>query len=99
MAKRNKHAGWSLAQRAEYGKAVMQSKADQMKTNYASSLGRAVANYTAVGFNAQMVADYKAGLERGAKNYKVDPERWATNYLRKAGPAVGQVVIPGTAII
>ena len=77
----------SLESMAAKGKAKYAAKKATMVTNYAGSVGRAVAHYKAVGFGGQMSRSYEAGMANGASRYTsavLDENKWEARWLEKA---------------
>jgi len=71
-----------LAGMASKGEAKLRRKADAMASSYNAAKGRAVTNYSAVGFGPTRTAAYRAGVE--AATYRApDPGKWSRNWQAK----------------
>lgn len=71
-----------LAAMASKGEGKLRRKADSMASSYNAAKGRAVTNYSAVGFGPTRTANYRAGVE--AATYRApDPDKWSRNWMAK----------------
>lgn len=72
----------TIAEMAAKGEAKLRRKAATMATSYNAAKGRAVTNFSAVGFGPTRTANYRAGVE-AATYVAPDPTKWARNWLAK----------------
>ncbi len=71
-----------LAAMAAKGEGKLRRKAGAMASSYNAAKGRAVTNFSAVGFGPTRTANYRAGVE--AATYRApDPDKWSRNWQAK----------------
>jgi hypothetical protein len=76
-----------INQMAAKGKAKYAAKKSTMVANYQAAIGRAVANYSSVGFGPSMTRAYETGLNIGKGFYtadRLDENKWEQRWLAKA---------------
>jgi len=71
-----------MAEMAAKGEAKLRRKAATMATSYNAAKGRAVTNFSAVGFGPTRTANYRTGVE-AATYVAPDPTKWSRNWLAK----------------
>jgi len=72
----------TMNEMASKGQGKLTRRAATMAASYNASKGRAVTNYSAVGFGPTRTANYRAGVE-AAVYIAPDPAKWARNWLAK----------------
>lgn len=71
-----------LAGMASKGEAKLRRKANSMAASYEAAKGRAVENFSAVGFGPTRTANYREGVN--AATYRApDPSKWRRNWEAK----------------
>jgi len=73
----------TLDEMAAKGKAKLSAKAASMKRSYSAALPRMKTGYDATPFGPTRKANYKSGVDAGAKFYHVDPDKWERNWKAK----------------
>ena len=72
----------SMPEMAAKGADKLRRKAGSMATSYNAAKGRAVTNFSAVGFGPTRTANYRSGVD--AATYRApDPDKWSRNWLAK----------------
>ncbi len=72
----------TMAEMASKGADKLRRKAGSMASSYEAAKGRAVTNFSAVGFGPTRTANYRAGVD-AARYIAPDPDKWSRNWLAK----------------
>jgi len=72
----------TMAEMAAKGADKLRRKAVTMASSYEAAKGRAVTNYSAVGFGPTRTSNYRAGVD-AARYIAPDPDKWSRNWLAK----------------
>jgi len=72
----------TIAEMAAKGADKLRRKAATMASSYEAAKGRAVTNYSAVGFGPTRTANYRAGVE-AARYIAPSPDKWSRNWTAK----------------
>jgi len=72
----------TISEMASKGADKLRRKASTMATSYNAAKGRAVTNFSAVGFGPTRTANYGTGID--AATYRApDPDKWSRNWSAK----------------
>ena len=72
----------TISEMAAKGSDKLRRKASSMASSYEASKGRAVTNFSAVGFGPTRTANYRAGID-AARYIAPDPDKWSRNWTAK----------------
>lgn len=72
----------TIAEMASKGSDKLRRKAASMASSYEAAKGRAVTNFSAVGFGPTRTANYRAGID-AARYIAPDPDKWSRNWTAK----------------
>jgi len=72
----------TISEMAAKGTDKLRRKASSMASSYEAAKGRAVTNYSAVGFGPTRTANYRAGVD-AARYIAPDPDKWSRNWTAK----------------
>lgn len=72
----------TIAEMASKGSDKLRRKATSMASSYEAAKGRAVTNFSAVGFGPTRTANYRAGID-AARYIAPDPDKWSRNWTAK----------------